>query len=1055
MPSKSKKQAKLMAAVAHNPKFAKKVGIPQSVGREFNNADQRLRKYADGGQVLPSSTDEEEPWSDTYIKRPLSGLASMWGGTDPETGEFVSPAWHNLKRIWNADERRRQGLPPQEMATLGIVDETVSLPALGQIVGLPAPQFALDAEERASTTRSAARDAIGVDAPHGFKENLAESAGVMAGQLPVPASTAKKLKLLKESGKLGKAGKVLGPAVEWFSPTVVPKASNYIKGTLFGGILGGGLDYAEDYLDEKEAEERHKQFISEAVAEVLEEERLKAAAASGDEASDEEALAELGYAEGGKVSAARRSLSALRETLEESDDPAVRQAKIDEALKAINTPGTVELPKTIRAGLNEQRDPAGISMLVEQALPLLQPARVGNVDTKGIVSNLAPPAQVRTAEQMAEGTAHGTMADEVLERLMRRVGYHDKGGNRPLAKEMSDLEQEDLDWEKMHGYAKGGEVRNYEIPAPQSQKEAMATQQQAGATDPRGAPLSQEWYENYGAGPEHLFLGDRTVKLHDMWGPQHPGAVPPVQQEVEGSWLPGVGIVGLALYDEWKKRRGEGQDTSQQAFWNDMHSSAANTSDTDAWVNQQLDQYGSDMPMPVMAEDGSVSYVQPSQFWRDMHQSAIDTSDTDAWVNSQLENYEAPMPVMNEDGTISYVDSEGNAVESGGLNLGRAWQGVGGAYDMYSGLQAGDVQGYVQALQGANDLYGAYTGTSGFGGAAGTGVGALSGLASIYGGIQEGGVRGYSQAAGGVAQTAQSLGYNNGAVGALGTAASVVGALYSAYGAYESAKVGDKKGAVAQGAAAGAAIGSVVPVIGTAVGAVVGAVVGLIGASLGDKQKASEAYYGAHKKLKPDEVIRGWGEDQVNGAVFETIKSHTKSGNIKKFEDVGEMYTAFGITKDAHKNYKNVQNQMGEFIKGVVQTAQQMGALPTDPMALKQLDGQQIYYKVVVPALAAKYKEATGKDSNAWTTDKIKPDSGSQMHSLMADWTDWMTSHWGDAEAKAQQQAQLQAPRASIDGGAGLGMGRVGGGRIMERARGGRVNTFDYDPRSGALSLLQ
>jgi len=39
MPSKSKKQARLMAAVAHNPAFAQRVGIPQSVGREFNQVD--------------------------------------------------------------------------------------------------------------------------------------------------------------------------------------------------------------------------------------------------------------------------------------------------------------------------------------------------------------------------------------------------------------------------------------------------------------------------------------------------------------------------------------------------------------------------------------------------------------------------------------------------------------------------------------------------------------------------------------------------------------------------------------------------------------------------------------------------------------------------------------------------------------------------------------------------------------------------------------------------------------------------------------------------------
>ena len=39
MPSSSKKQHNFMAAVANNPKFAKKVGVPQSVGKDFSNAD--------------------------------------------------------------------------------------------------------------------------------------------------------------------------------------------------------------------------------------------------------------------------------------------------------------------------------------------------------------------------------------------------------------------------------------------------------------------------------------------------------------------------------------------------------------------------------------------------------------------------------------------------------------------------------------------------------------------------------------------------------------------------------------------------------------------------------------------------------------------------------------------------------------------------------------------------------------------------------------------------------------------------------------------------------
>lgn len=39
MPSKSPAQARLMAAAAHNPKFAKKVGMPTKVAKEFNQAD--------------------------------------------------------------------------------------------------------------------------------------------------------------------------------------------------------------------------------------------------------------------------------------------------------------------------------------------------------------------------------------------------------------------------------------------------------------------------------------------------------------------------------------------------------------------------------------------------------------------------------------------------------------------------------------------------------------------------------------------------------------------------------------------------------------------------------------------------------------------------------------------------------------------------------------------------------------------------------------------------------------------------------------------------------
>jgi len=39
MPSSTPKQARTMAAAAHDPAFAKKVGIPTKVAKEFNQAD--------------------------------------------------------------------------------------------------------------------------------------------------------------------------------------------------------------------------------------------------------------------------------------------------------------------------------------------------------------------------------------------------------------------------------------------------------------------------------------------------------------------------------------------------------------------------------------------------------------------------------------------------------------------------------------------------------------------------------------------------------------------------------------------------------------------------------------------------------------------------------------------------------------------------------------------------------------------------------------------------------------------------------------------------------
>jgi hypothetical protein len=60
MPSKSPAEHRLMEAVAHNPKFAKKVGIPTAVGKDFAAADKGMKG---GGKLSYASRSvKKDQW---------------------------------------------------------------------------------------------------------------------------------------------------------------------------------------------------------------------------------------------------------------------------------------------------------------------------------------------------------------------------------------------------------------------------------------------------------------------------------------------------------------------------------------------------------------------------------------------------------------------------------------------------------------------------------------------------------------------------------------------------------------------------------------------------------------------------------------------------------------------------------------------------------------------------------------------------------------------------------------------------------------------------------
>jgi hypothetical protein len=83
MPSVSKKQHNFMAAVANNPKFAKKAGVPSSVGGEFLTAD-KGKKFNKGGDMKHSDMSKDKPMMKAEAAKAVKGhekrMHKMAGG---------------------------------------------------------------------------------------------------------------------------------------------------------------------------------------------------------------------------------------------------------------------------------------------------------------------------------------------------------------------------------------------------------------------------------------------------------------------------------------------------------------------------------------------------------------------------------------------------------------------------------------------------------------------------------------------------------------------------------------------------------------------------------------------------------------------------------------------------------------------------------------------------------------------------------------------------------------------------------------------------------------
>jgi hypothetical protein len=72
MPSVSKKQHNFMAAVANNPKFAKKAGVSSAVGKEFLTAD-KGKTFKEGGAMKHSDIKKDMPMMAKVASKAVKG----------------------------------------------------------------------------------------------------------------------------------------------------------------------------------------------------------------------------------------------------------------------------------------------------------------------------------------------------------------------------------------------------------------------------------------------------------------------------------------------------------------------------------------------------------------------------------------------------------------------------------------------------------------------------------------------------------------------------------------------------------------------------------------------------------------------------------------------------------------------------------------------------------------------------------------------------------------------------------------------------------------------
>jgi hypothetical protein len=232
MPSTSKKQHNFMAALAHNPAFAKKVGVPQSVGKDFNEAD-KGRKFGRGGatQQRINKQDTKHGKLDLPVAN-LNRMAGMKGGGSvkkfKEGGVNLADVATEVKDTFSTKRLKQMaGMEPSdrdvERARLNIPKE-----GAGSYKFSPIPSKRLESLQEKKDYDNAGYKKGG--SVKESKMDMGGMAGMKKGGMPMKDGKPAFMKKFAKGGGIESRGKTKGTMIRMATGGSVSSASRRADG---------------------------------------------------------------------------------------------------------------------------------------------------------------------------------------------------------------------------------------------------------------------------------------------------------------------------------------------------------------------------------------------------------------------------------------------------------------------------------------------------------------------------------------------------------------------------------------------------------------------------------------------------------------------------------------------------------------------------------------------------------------------------------------------------------------------------------------------------------